>query len=503
MPATMATTEPAAPRGSSVPARWRITGWILLATLLALAAVIVTVRSSLLADGERRANAEVTQEAEEFAAFMSDGRDPDTTRAFTSPDRALEVYLGRQQPDDDEALIGLIGGDVLQADRSRGGVEEAPYDLTTDARLLARLADPERRHGTEQTPAGPMRWGRVDVDAGTGRGSLVIALFTQQRRDAVDDIVRRMMLIALGGLALTLGIGWLAAGRILAPVRALRRVAEDIGERDLTTRVPATGRDDIAAVAEAFNAMLDRLEDAYTLQRRFVDDAAHELRTPITVIRGHLELLGDDPADRATTLRLVDDELARMSRIVSDLLVLARAERPDFARIRPADVTDLTLDIEAKSQALADRTWLVNEVAEGVAPIDAQRVTQAVLQLAANAVQHTGPGDEIRFGSRFEGAGGERRLVLWVADTGPGVRPEEAEAIFERFHHGSAAARADATQSGPRAGAGLGLAIVRAIADAHHGRAWVRSTPEQGATFGLDLPAPEAGPDDETEELTL
>ncbi|HWS34317.1 MAG TPA: HAMP domain-containing protein [Actinoplanes sp.] len=94
-------------------------------------------------------------------------------------------------------------------------------------------------------------------------------------------------------------IGWLAAGRILAPVRALHEVAADIGERDLTVRVPVHGRDDIAAVAETFNAMLDRLEEAYGLQRRFVDDAAHELRTPITVIRGHLELLGDDPAERA------------------------------------------------------------------------------------------------------------------------------------------------------------------------------------------------------------
>ncbi|GAA1618409.1 sensor histidine kinase [Actinoplanes couchii] len=481
------TTDPPVSRGSSVPARWRITGWILLATTIALTAVIVTVRSALLADGERRANAELVQEAAEFSAFLAEGVDPTTAQAFTSPDRVLEVYLNRQHPDDDEVLLGLVGADVLQADRPGRGVAAAPYDLAADAGLLAAFTDPAHTFGTTGTPAGPMRWGRVDVGAATARGSLVIAIFTEQRRDETDQVVRLMALVSLGGLLLTLAIGWIAAGRILAPVRALHEVAADIGERDLTVRVPVHGRDDIAAMAETFNAMLDRLEEAYGLQRRFVDDAAHELRTPITVIRGHLELLGDDPAERAHTLRLVDDELARMSRIVSDLLVLARAERPDFVNARPVETTDLMLDIEAKCQALADRSWLLGDIAEGAVTIDGQRVTQAVLQLAANAVQHTADGDEIRMGSRFEGVGDRRRLLLWVSDTGPGVRPEEVEEIFERFHHGSAT----------RAGAGLGLAIVRAIADAHGGRAFVRSTPGEGATFGLDLPAP----DDTTEVI--
>ncbi|WP_328459634.1 ATP-binding protein [Actinoplanes sp. NBC_00393] len=481
----MTTTDPVAGRGSSVPARWRITGWILLATTIALVAVIVTVRSSLLADGERRANAELEQEAEEFSAFLAEGVDPTTAQPFASPDRVLEVYLARQHPDDDEALIGLAGTDVLEADRRGSGSTRAPYDIAADAGLLAEVSDPDDRYGSVDTPAGPMRWGRVDIGAAPVRGSLVIAIFTEQRREATDDVVRLMTLVSLGGLALALIIGWIAAGRILAPVRALHRVAADIGERDLTARVPVHGRDDIAAVANTFNAMLDRLEEAYGLQRRFVDDAAHELRTPITVIRGHLELLGDDPADRQHTLRLVDDELGRMSRIVSDLLVLARAERPDFVKARPTEVTDLMLDIEAKSQALAERTWLLGDIAEGTATIDGQRVTQAVLQLAANAAQHTADGDEIRMGSRFDGTGADRRLLIWVSDSGPGVQPEEAEVIFERFHHGSAA------RHGPRAGAGLGLAIVRTIADAHGGRAWVRSTPGEGATFGLDLPAPD------------
>src|SRR5699024_955932 len=130
--------------------------------------------------------------------------------------------------------------------------------------------------------------------------------------------------------------------------------------------------------------------------QRFVDDAGHELRTPITVIRGHLELMDDDPDSRAATMRLVTGELDRMSRIVTDLLALAKADRPDFLRpVEGVDVSLLTVALEAKISALADRRWRVDQIAEGEARLDSQRITQAVLQLAQNAVQHTGEGDAI------------------------------------------------------------------------------------------------------------
>src|SRR5699024_6563056 len=127
------------------------------------------------------------------------------------------------------------------------------------------------------------------------------------------------------------------------------------------------GRDDISQLAMTVNAMLDRIEAAYDTQRRFVDDAGHELRTPITVIRGHLETSDpdEDPATRAETMRLVDSELDRMSRIVTDLLIMAKAERPDFVRPRPVDAAELLLDIESQAQQLGDRRWELVEIAEG------------------------------------------------------------------------------------------------------------------------------------------
>jgi len=250
----------------------------------------------------------------------------------------------------------------------------------------------------------------------------------------------------------------------------VRTAAAQLTEQDLTRRIPVAGRDDVAALAETFNAMLDRLERAFAVQRQFVDDAGHELRTPITIVRGHLELMGDDPAEREETVRLVTDELDRMSRIVEDLLLLAKAERPDFVTPEPVQLAELTADVYVKARTLGDRDWRLAEIADREARLDPQRITQAMVQLAQNAVQHTATGQTIRIGSRADG----ERIELYVADSGPGVRPEDTELIFERFRRGT-------TRRGARgSGAGLGLSIVKAIAEGHGGRVRLQgATPAQ------------------------
>ncbi|MFC8045428.1 ATP-binding protein [Nocardia sp. NPDC057353] len=469
--------EPTVPRarGSRLPARWRITAWIMLTTLLLLAVVLVTARSLLMRDVSTRANADLAQEADEFRTFAAQGVDPTTSQPFTSVRRLLEVYLQRQSPVDGEVMAGVVDG--VQLDVVRGNL---PAAVANDPTLFPGLAMLPSTAAVTESAAGELRWGRVDIDSADGRGSFVIAAFTRGGHVAVDRTMRTVAAVSLTGLVLTTGIAYLVAGRILLPVRTVREVAAEIGETDLSGRVPVEGRDDVAALAATFNAMLDRLEHAYTTQRRFIDDAGHELRTPITVVRGHLELLPDDPAERRRSLALVDSELSRMGRIVSDLLMLAKSDQPDFVVQRPVDAAQTVLDIESKVQALGDRRWHLMEVAEGVAWIDAQRVTQAMLQLAANAVAHTEPGTTVQLGSRFADADGVPVISFYLSDQGPGVRPEDAPLIFERFRRGA--------PNEHRAGAGLGLAIVRAIADAHHGSAWVRSVPGDGATFGLDLP---------------
>jgi signal transduction histidine kinase len=216
------------------------------------------------------------------------------------------------------------------------------------------------------------------------------------------------------------------------------------------------------------------------MQRRFIDDAGHELRTPITVIRGHLDVMGDDPEDRRHTLELVSDELGRMSRLVDELLTLARTEQPDFLHRKDVDIDELTTRLYETARGLAPRDWQLDNVAVGRAFVDEQRIMQAVLQLAANAVRHTEDGALVSVGSMVS----DREVRFWVRDSGPGVPIEDRERIFERFYRGRSAR--------PRSeGAGLGLSIVRAIAEAHGGRVELDSQPGRGATFTIIVPLQE------------
>jgi signal transduction histidine kinase len=273
------------------------------------------------------------------------------------------------------------------------------------------------------------------------------------------------------------------SGRLLSPLRTLRETADDITETDLSQRLPVTGNDDITALTHTFNRMLDRLEAAFTGQRRFLDDAGHELKTPLTVLRGHLELLDpDSPEEIAETRELLLDETDRMARLVGDLILLAKSDRPDFLRLREVDLETLTRDLVTKARGLGDRDWTLDAAAEHKLVADEQRLTQAVLQLADNAVKHTGDGDTIAIGSSY--AGGVSRL--WVRDTGPGVPPEDRERIFERFGRG-------AVPQGDE-GFGLGLSIVGAIARAHGGSVTVEEAEPSGARFVITLPEEDEWP---------
>ncbi|MFE7130681.1 ATP-binding protein [Streptomyces sp. NPDC057638] len=463
-----------------VSARIRILLWLLLVMAVALGAVATVTRSVLLREMDHRIQGHLVQEAEEFTSFVEKGVDPDTGGSITDPGRLLKLFLERQYPDSDEELMGLLGvrGETPYV-KEQSRELRMSHPLVDDDRALTEIFRSTKATGTVNRHVDPVRWAKVEIVSSPPYpdASFVVAVHPEAEQAKVKDVFT--MLLAISGIALlmTTGIGWAVAGRILMPVRLIRTTAAELNEQDLTRRIPVQGRDDIAALAETFNGMLDRLERAFAAQREFVDDAGHELRTPITIVRGHLELMGDDPAEREETIRIVLEELERMSRIVEDLLLLAKAERPDFVSRAPAQLGELTADVFVKARALGERDWRLAGAADAEVLVDSQRITQAMVQLAQNAVQHTVPGQRISIGSRES----EGLVELYVADQGPGVQPKDAEVIFERFRRGTARRGARAT------GAGLGLAIVKAIAEGHGGRVELRPTEGGGATFVLVL----------------
>ncbi|MBW4552388.1 MAG: HAMP domain-containing protein [Aphanocapsa sp. GSE-SYN-MK-11-07L] len=286
-----------------------------------------------------------------------------------------------------------------------------------------------------------------------------------------------VMQMTLASLLVFSVLAWLTAGRALALLRQLMETARDISESDLSQRVETRGRDEMAALTQTFNQMLDRLQAAFTSQQDFIKDVSHELRTPITIIHGHLELLGDDPQERRETIALVQDELKRMNRFVNDLLLLMRAERPNFLRLNSVELASFTAEIFAKARGLAQRVWALEIQSEGEVRLDRQRITQVVLNLAQNAAQYTQAQNLITIGSNLTAS----EIRFWVRDDGEGIALEDQQRIFDRFARGTNSERRSE-------GGGLGLAIVQSLVKAHRGHLELFSRLGEGATFTIILP---------------
>nr|EIF89783.1 two-component system sensor kinase [Streptomyces tsukubensis NRRL18488] len=472
-------------RRRTASARSRIVGWMMLLVGAALAAPIVGITVVWQAQLDDQVEARLAWEANRLRTFAQTRVQPDG-RPYTDGAALLKEFLRENIPNRDETFFSIVDG---RADLRSAA--EPPIRLDRDPVAVAVLASEKWRGETAvgwlDSSVGKVRYGVVPVQvAGDPRDVRLVVLEFRDRQLREERQVARMLLATGFGALVCAGLAsWLVAGRILAPVRLVRQTAAAIGESDLTRRLDVRGDDDVAALAHTFNHMLDRLERAFTTQRRFLDEVGHELRTPITVVRGHLELMGNGSGDWAVewdvTRALVVDELDRMSRIVDDLLLLARAERPDFLTVGETNLTDLIVDVVAKARALGNRHWRVAAVSEATVLVDGQRLTQGLIQLAANAVRHTLDGDLIEMGSAVR----DGRILLWVRDSGPGVGPVDRERIFGRFVQ--AGRVASPAQAGT--GIGLGLAIVREIAQAHGGTAWVEDAETGGARFVLDLPA--------------
>jgi signal transduction histidine kinase len=453
--------------------RFRILAAMVLLLAASAAVSTLVLRSSLLEGLASEIEEALRREAEELERLAA-GTDPGTGQDFGNDMRAVfDEYFAREVPDLGETLFGFVDGELYLAERAPEVVP--PAQLAEPIEYW--LSRTERTEGLLETDAGDVRFVAVPFPDAEPEALFVVANFPVFEQGPIDDAVRTQAITQFATIVAASLLGLLLATRVLRPLRSLADTAQTITATDLTRRIPVRGADEASRIAAAFNDMLERLESVFATQRRFLDDASHELRVPLTVVRGNVEVLEleADPEERAAMIAVITNEIERMNRIVEDLLVLARAERPDFLAVEAVDLEDLTLDVYRKATVLCRRQWRLDEAARASVMVDPQRITQAMMQLAQNACQHTAEDSPVGLGSRSDRDG----VVLWVQDRGPGVPPEEAEHIFDRYVRGS--------NRPAGSGLGLGLSIVSAIAVAHGGRARVR-TLGPGARFEIVLP---------------
>ncbi len=324
---------------------------------------------------------------------------------------------------------------------------------------------------------------------------------------AQHGVARAFILAGFLALAGALLASLLIGSRFSRPLRRMAALAAQVDAGDLHPRIHDVEREgrEVRVLADSFNHMLDRLTDAFAGQREFVADASHELRTPLTVIRGQLEVLAAQPNPPGEEVRRVERlaqaEIARITRLVDDLLLLAKAEQTQFLRVEPVSLESFVEELWDGTTLLAPRRFELSEVPVGTLHADPDRLAQALRNLIGNAIEHTNDGSGLvrleveHIGRQDRGVGaqpsagppGDQSLRFVVEDDGPGIPPEQRERVFDRFH------RTDAARDRASGGTGLGLAIVRAIAEAHGGQVRASARAAGGARIELELPRFSAG----------
>jgi len=407
-----------------------------------------------------------------------------------------------------EFFVGVASSDGSVSRLGPGfrGEKESP------PRLTAQLV--ERHRGA---PGGDFHPFTVDATEGSGLWRVVTFSRPSDGQTVVVGLslhemsatLRRMLLVvAVATVGVLVALGAMAIWVLRLGVRPLAEMAETAGAiagGDLSRRVEhADQRTEAGQLGSAINRMLEQIEDAFGQRsasegrlRRFVADASHELRTPLTSIRGYAELWRagglSDPGQLAEAMRRMEQEARRMGVLVDDLLLLARLDQGRPLDLTPIRLDQLVADAVGDARAVEPERPIELAVEEATVHADQHGLRQVAANLLANARVHTPPGTPVRVSLRA--VDGWARFE--VADDGPGLPPEVAERVFERFYRGDPArtrARGAAGVGRVPQGSGLGLSIVAAVAQAHGGRVAVETTPGEGARFMVDLPlSPEKG----------
>jgi signal transduction histidine kinase len=431
------------------------------------------VSVSLAADLDRS----LLREAEAFAGAISPG-----VAAGTDLRAATRTYLAARSQTSGTSrpvlLVHFATGAPSVISNSGLLLEDATGNAAALDVGTAKAAFIDLRLGGES-----YRATTVPVHAADGSVVAVFeaALPTSTVRALGTELLVTMLGIGLLVVALGAFVAVWAARASLRPLARTASTAARITQSSLTERIAYAGPDDeVGLMVAAINEMLDRLETAFGEQRRFTADASHELRTPLAVISGHVEMLRDlemDPTERTEELTLISDEVARMGRLVDDLLALARLESAVPGAHQPLDVSSLLEEAAARGRGLGRRVMPVEATPGLWVSGDPDQLMQALLNLVGNAVAHTDEGGTITLGARASGG----HVLITVADDGPGIRREELGRVFDRFY------RVQGPRSGPTGGSGLGLAITRRLVELHGGAITAGNIPEGGAVFTIEL----------------
>jgi signal transduction histidine kinase len=471
--------------------RWRLAGWFTLLALVCTAIVFVAVYRGTGTQLRSQIDQETAGDARELAHNLASGgaHTPAELSAaatryirgqpFSASSTLLFALVPGQPPSTNRPELfstatpdnGETKAEQLKENHLASSLRSAPAGYTTlvlpdvgDLRLLKRVVT---LHGG------------VNVTIGVGEPLASVA-------HAQRGVARAFILAGSLALACALLASYFLGARLSRPLRRMASVAARVDAGDLHPRIHQQGGDgdELKVLADSFDHMLDRLTDAFAGQRAFVADASHELRTPLTVIRGQLEVLAsqrEPPGEEVRRVeRLVQAEIARISRLVDDLLLLAKTEQTEFLRLEEVDLAPFVGELWDGMSLLATRRFELGSIPEGSLRADPDRLAQALRNLLGNAIEHT-TAEHGLVRMRVQTTASSRIRFL-VEDDGPGIPTDQRERVFHRFH------RTDVARDRASGGAGLGLAIVRAIADAHGGLVSAGASPEGGARVELELP---------------
>ena len=463
--------------------RFRLTAWyatvltLVLLTLIVIASEALDRRLSSNFDDDLTNTAAAIQRTAEVRSF-GDGAPVSIDLPALDPFSVAGYFIQISLPDGStEYRSDALGYRDLPLPDLTNGLDGLRFDtITIDNEHLRILYSPIRLRNSDVL-----------------LGVLSVAASTEQ----VDNAIQQMRLVLAVGAALALlasiAGGWFLAGRALKPVEQMRRDAAEIALDDprsisLADRVrdPGTG-DEISNLAQTFNDLLERLEDAFETERRFIADASHELRTPLTAIRGNVDVLlrqaertAGASGDQLDALADIQREAARMSRLVEDLLTLARTSANTDGTTD--EVIEIAPPVEMAvrtARAMApDRTIELDVTGSPVAIADADQIEQVLLILLDNAVRHSQAPELVQVSVAPIQTG----TRITVADEGEGIAPEHLPHLFDRFY------RVDTSRSRQAGGSGLGLSIAQAIVERFDGEIAVASEPGVGTTFTIVLP---------------